>query len=213
MKRYLKTCLFVGGIFLGSLSAVGLEFAHEQTSKKTLSQYMDNSRVQEVIKAAKEYQLALTEYMLWPEGKDEYVKKNSLREAYLNTNGTHEEILKKVASLGPELTWRINEWNRKVTLNIMHKCHAPELSVEEFYKQAQGYKKAFSAILDHPKTKNYMVSHFAFKEAVLNLVKEGVPPEEISKMLKEQGVDSRRVVAKVNYWYKKATPEEGELVS
>ena len=203
MKKYLKTCLFLSGIFIGSLSATAIEYSQEDFSKKNLSEYVDNERVQAVIKAAKEYEVALTEYMSWGEGKEEFLKKNVLRDAYLNTSASHDEILKKVGKLGPELTWRLNEWNRKVLLNAIHKSHAPQITIDEFYQLAVNYTKAFSAVKDHPKTKSYMLSHFLFKESVLTLIKEGVSLQEITNLLKHKHIDNKQVITKVLYWYKK----------
>ncbi len=203
MKKYLKTCLFISGICVGSLSAEGLQMVQESTPKATIVKTIGQGETDALIAAAKEYQTALESYLFWPEGKKERALREALRDAYLHTKGEREQILEQVKGLGDETTRRVAEWNLKIDRNLLEKSATPTLTTEEFTKMAAEYAQVIDNLREHTPRQNYIASHHRFKALVVHLIQLGVSPEEIVALLKENGIDSENVLGKASYWKKK----------
>lgn len=201
MNKILKTCLFSSSIILAVLGTVGI-------TKLVASPALGENEVcvlqeEELVRSALAFEAAIETYMGWPEGQKEYLLKNSLREAYLNTDATGEEISQGLANLGSELGRRVCEWNRKIELGFMTKNPKPAFSLNQFVVLAKEYDDYYTKLKDHPVSKNYVETHFAFKNATRNMVRQGVSICYIANKLRDSGVKNKRVLAKIPYWNKK----------
>ncbi len=163
--------------------------------------YAELTRIKEVVSLANQYSEAIDGYYSTPLGKLEQQSKNALKSAYLNCDGSDEELLYKLGA-HTEVMRRIKEWRHKCAKGIMHKT-GNDVSVENFVEKAQLYALLHKQVSQSPEYQAHKSSHNEYKQLVLNWLKQGHSPAQINLTLQSYGISNTRVLSRTEYWLKK----------
>lgn len=139
-----------------------------------------------------------TQYIDMPLGSLERLSKDKLKEAYLSCKAPDFEITYKVGS-HTEVIKKLENWKRKCSKGILRKKNQ-NTDIEEFIKVAQSYSSLYKQVSQSPEYIAYYEAKKAYKEAVLNLLKQGYSIKEINLTLKAYGINNENLFDQTSYW-------------
>lgn len=153
----------------------------------------------DLIQKATTFQNTMVTYFASPEGRVEFEARNNLRQAYLTCDASYEVIIASAANYGDEVMRKVNEWQHKVELGLLHSAR-PSVTIEQFDVLAANYHEAYQKSSETSCFVEYQAAHKEFKADVVDLLKKGIQPKAIVEVLRDAGIHNERVLSRPAYW-------------